>query len=193
MPSIDAHTVGTDPRKALVLTLLALIGTTGLAGALVWHRRTVSLGEEITPEGWRISFTPPGRWVQLPAERIDGNTLVFESPDGGGVRRLLIVSRDPQPQEATPERIAKRFLRELRYPGLRGLVVRSFDAHPVSFGPFPGATIADVQNGTIVSAALGDGDAYCVARVMDRPLAGGDHALVRQLVESVEYGQRLIR
>lgn len=186
MDSSHSPIVGSETRKALTFSLLMLIGTTGLAGALVWNRRAIALGLRIAPAGWYISFTPPRRWVQLPAEGMP-DELAFRSGPTGQARRLLIVRRIVHPKYETSAPIAKRYLRELHYPGLKGLFAPAFEAYPSPSGPFEGAIVEDIENGTIVWAAIVDGEAYCVALIIDGVLAQGDRQLAKSVVDSVQY------
>lgn len=185
METSKTDLVGTGPRRALALTLLMLVGTTGVAGVVTWSRRSITLGERISPQGWRISFRPPGRWVQ-PGVELGKNTIVFEDPTRGRDRRWLVFSRDPHPRHGTAEGIAGGCLQDLTNPASGGLLVPSVRTYPTHLGPFPGATIEDAQTGTTVSAAFVEEEAYCVALISGRDRGGGDRDLARLVVEAIE-------
>ena len=53
------------PRRALVAAVTVLLLTTALAALLVRGRHVVHLGTRLAPDGWPISFQPPGGWEEF--------------------------------------------------------------------------------------------------------------------------------
>jgi len=186
--SANAQDARLQRRKAVLCVVLALLGTTTLAGIIASTRRTVVLGVRIAPRGWRISVRPPAHWRALPDAALP-DTLVFEESIDGRTRRLALVNKRANPNNASPEHIAAVCLQEFVSESTNlATPLRLRPRSRVSrLGPFPGAIVEDNQNGVLVLAADVDGDAYCIAVIAGHgQLSQRDRQLALSIGSSVE-------
>lgn len=160
----DVQSTMARPRASLLCALSLLVMVTVLAGTLGWTRRSVSLGDRISPEGWTISFTVPKRWTPAEFRSRTGQTFAFVEPGHGGRERVLLVHRRPNIDFLPPDAMARACLIEWAYQGLdERFIAPGARAVSAPFGPLAGAQIIDGQ--VFVSAGVHESNGYCVGLI----------------------------
>lgn len=83
-----------NPKRALLVSLLLLLGALVLAQSLVGRNSGGELGDRVTPEGWGLSFRPPARFVSE-SPKAGSEILHFDGSTDEGLEVLLTVAKLP--------------------------------------------------------------------------------------------------
>lgn len=180
-------------RMALLCTLVMLAGSAALAGALAANRRSVRLGDPLTPATWDVSFRPPMGWSHR--QRLEGPSdmvIEYRDPSPSGRRRTIWVRFSPEPHAGAPGEYATyrwraQVQRTLsiggRQPGFT--TAKAAVRHPL--GQLPGSRIEDITSGVIVQIGFDGRVAYSVELTAFPPLSRNDRQLLNRVADSFEH------
>lgn len=174
------------PGGAVFAALIVFAFATTLAVFMVWSRRTITLDPPVTPEGWSVSFRPPGGW-QPDFEYVRDDAISFQEPLPRRPGRLLIVQRLPASAARSLEEVAVLLWTRWGYPGLERILARPLrpEIRTAPAGSFPGVRIEDGARGLYVAVGTIADHVVSFGLITGTPLDESDFELINRVLDSV--------
>lgn len=171
-----------------------LLITTALAFGLSAQRRSVQLGERISPDGWSLSFQPLADWsIEFIDAQPLGEVVRMVSPNAEEIRRvrtILLHRINSRPGMSASDFAAE----QLGIATNAGQVINSIfskqashDESEIAFGSVGrGVLIRDASQSLIIATCVVESGAYSLRLDSNAPLNERDDAIVASILASIE-------